>query len=118
MNLALEDVPVEVVIAHFEPVQFNLFIPNAFTPDNDGLNDSFLPLGGGFVTESYSFMVFNRWGNLVFTTDDPDEAWIGQNNQRQGTHFVPSGLYSYRVEAQGFHDLSPTVRLGSVTVIR
>ena len=118
MNLALEDVPVEVVIAHFEPVQFNLFIPNAFTPDNDGLNDSFLPLGGGFVTESYSFMVFNRWGNLVFKTDDPDEAWIGQNNQRQGTHFVPSGLYSYRVEAQGFHDLSPTVRLGSVTVIR
>ena len=118
MTLALEDVPVEVVIAHFEPVQFNLFIPNAFTPDNDGLNDGFLPLGSGYVAESYSFMVFNRWGNLVFKSDNPDEAWIGQDNQRQGTHYVPAGVYSYRVEAQGFHDLSPTVRLGSVTVIR
>ena len=63
-------------------------------------------------------MVFNRWGNLVFKSDNPDEAWIGQINQRQGTHYVPAGVYSYRVEAQGFHDLSPTVRLGSVTVIR
>ena len=118
MTLALDDVPVEVVIAHFEPVQFNLFIPNAFTPDNDGLNDAFLPLGSGYLAESYLFMVFNRWGNLVFKSDNPDEAWIGQDNQRQGTHFVPAGVYSYRVEAQGFHDLSPTVRLGAVTVIR
>ena len=87
MTLELADVPVEVVVAHFETVQFNLFIPNAFTPDNDGLNDGFLPLGGGFAVDSYSFMVFNRWGNLVFQSDNPDEAWVGQNNQRQGTHF-------------------------------
>ena len=60
--------------------------------DNDGLNDGFLPLGSGYVAESYSFMVFNRWGNLVFKSDNPDEAWIGQNNQRQGTHYVPAGV--------------------------
>ena len=94
MSLELSDVPIEVVTAHFEPVQFNLYIPNAFTPDNDGLNDGFLPLGGGFVSESYSFVVFNRWGNMVFRSNDPSEPWIGQDNQRQGTHFVPAGVYT------------------------
>lgn len=118
MALLLADVPVEIVTAHFEPVEFHLYVPNAFTPDNDGVNDSFQPLGSGFEGDLYHFSVFNRWGEVVFQTDDPDVPWIGQNNQKLGTHFVPDGVYGWRVEAQGFHELIPTVLRGTVTVVR
>ena len=118
MSLLLEGVPNEVVKAHFEPVEFRLFVPNAFTPDNDGVNDAFHPLGSGYIAETYSFMVFNRWGELVFVTDNAEEPWIGQNNQRFGTHFVPDGVYGYRVEAKGHHEIAPTVLRGTVTVVR
>ena len=107
-----------MVKAHFEPVEFRLFVPNAFTPDNDGVNDAFHPLGSGYNAETYSFMVFNRWGELVFVTDNAEEPWIGQNNQRFGTHFVPDGVYGYRVEAKGHHEIAPTVLRGTVTVVR
>ncbi|MDA0939365.1 MAG: CotH kinase family protein [Bacteroidetes bacterium] len=118
MALLLADVPVEIVTAHFEPVEFHLYVPNAFTPDNDGVNDAFQPLGSGFEGDLYHFSVFNRWGELVFQTDDPEEPWIGQNNQRLGTHFVPDGVYGWRVEAQGYHELIPTDLRGTVTVVR
>ncbi len=118
MALLLADVPVEIVTAHFEPVEFHLYVPNAFTPDNDGVNDSFQPLGSGFEGDLYHFSVFNRWGEVVFQTDDPDVPWIGQNNQKLGTHFVPDGVYGWRVEAQGYHELIPTVLRGTVTVVR
>ena len=118
MSLVLEGIPNEVVKAHFAPVEFRLFVPNAFTPDNDGVNDAFHPLGSGFKAVTYSFMVFNRWGELVYVTDDAEEPWIGQNNQRHGTHFVPDGVYGYRVEAKGYHEIAPTVLRGTVTVVR
>ncbi|MEY3010959.1 MAG: hypothetical protein RLZZ314_1601 [Bacteroidota bacterium] len=118
MSLPLEGVPSELVIAHFDPVEFTLYVPNAFTPDNDGVNDSFLPLGEGFRAESYSFTVFNRWGERVFYTEDSEEPWVGQNNQRGGEHFVPDGVYGFLVKAQGFHELEPTVLRGWVTVVR
>ena len=118
MALSLADVPYEIVTAHFEPVEFHLYVPNAFTPDNDGVNDAFHPMGSGFEGDLYTFSVFNRWGEVVFATDDPELPWIGQNNQRLGTHFVPDGVYGYRVEAQGYHELVPTVLRGTVTVVR
>jgi hypothetical protein len=54
----------------------------------------------------------------VFVTDNAEEPWIGQNNQRFGTHFVPDGVYGYRVEAKGHHEIAPTVLRGTVTVVR
>jgi gliding motility-associated-like protein len=116
--LDLTDVPVEVVTAQYVPVEFHLYVPNAFTPDNDGVNDAFLPLGAGFEGGSYQFSVFNRWGEVVFQSDNPEEAWAGENNQKNGLHFVPDGVYGYSVQAQGFHDLTPTVLRGTVTIVR
>ena len=116
--LDLTDVPVEVVTAQYVPVEFHLYVPNAFTPDNDGVNDAFLPLGAGFEGGSYQFSVFNRWGEVVFQSDNPEKAWAGENNQKNGLHFVPDGVYGYSVQAQGFHDLTPTVLRGTVTIVR
>ena len=118
MALDLTDVPVEIVTAHFEPVEFHMYVPNAFTPDNDGVNDAFHPLGSGFEGEMFWYGIFNRWGELVFETTDPDVSWYGQDQRGDGTHFVPDGVYGYSVNVKGFHDLVPTFLRGTVTVVR
>lgn len=51
-------------------------IPTAFTPDNNGLNDYFKPVLGGTVKQ-YQFTIYNRWGQLVFTTKDLYKGWDG-----------------------------------------
>ena len=118
MALNLEGVPFESVVALFKEVEFSLFIPNAFTPDNDGVNDSFLPLGQGFTADQYRFTVLNRWGEVVFDTTNPEIPWVGQNSSAGGTHFVPDGVYMYTVTALGSHDLSSSTFRGCVTVVR
>lgn len=56
----------------------SLYVPNAFTPGGDGKNEVFIPIGNGIVSDWYQFMVFDRWGNLVFTTSDLSEGWNGK----------------------------------------
>jgi gliding motility-associated-like protein len=56
-----------------------LYIPNAFTPNGDGKNDVFRPLIFGNVT-SFTFVIYNRWGGLVFETHDPASGWNGKIN--------------------------------------
>ena len=59
---------------------FVLFIPNTFTPDKDGVNDEFGPKGMRMEKyESYEFVVFNKWGDKVFTTDKVSKKWDGEN---------------------------------------
>jgi len=118
MALNLDGIPFERVVALFKEVEFRIFIPNAFTPDNDGVNDSFLPLGQGFTANQYRFTVLNRWGEVVFDTNDPETPWIGQDSSMGGEHFVPDGVYMYSVTALGSHDLSSSTFRGYVTVVR
>jgi len=72
ITLAVEDY--EEIVAYFRPVDFAMYVPNAFSPNNDGLNDAFLPVGNAFKTESYHLMVMNRWGEVVFESFDPGRA--------------------------------------------
>ena len=66
-------------------------LPNTFTPNGDGQNDLFVPYPYCFV-EKVDFQVFNRWGNLVFQTDNPDLLWDGRNQQGAA---LPDGVYFY-----------------------
>ena len=66
-------------------------LPNAFTPNNDGANDLFVPRGLCFV-ESVELQIFNRWGQLVFETEDPAINWDGRNLNGEA---LPSGTYYY-----------------------
>jgi gliding motility-associated-like protein len=56
----------------------SFFMPNAFTPNGDGLNDIFLPEGVLFGATNYQFRVWNRWGELVFTSNEPEIGWNGR----------------------------------------
>jgi gliding motility-associated-like protein len=54
----------------------NIYVPRAFTPNNDGNNDLLKPILVGIQTFHY-FTVYNRWGNIIFTTTDPNQGWDG-----------------------------------------
>lgn len=82
--------------------------PNIFTPNDDGLNDIFLPLAAA-DGPAYRFQVFNRWGAAVFTSTTPGEAWRGEG--------LAGGVYFYRLSAL---DCAGQVRErhGTVTLMR
>lgn len=89
------------------------FVPNAFTPDNDGLNEimEFVLVG----VQNFRFQIFNRWGEVVFSTTERNRFWDGSVNG--GDHYVPDGVYHWLLEMEGFE--SNTKRMtGTVTVIR
>jgi gliding motility-associated-like protein len=89
----------------------HLFTPNAFTPNNDGINDVW-NIRDIFAKEVH-VQVYNKWGQLVFKTNDKNQKWDGTLNGNP----VPSDVYTYRIYYSGydgsFYDLS-----GNVTIIR
>ena len=88
-----------------------VYIPNAFTPNNDGINDAFQVVISDVVY--YEINIFNRWGEEVFYSNDPDEAWIG--NVKGGDYYAQPGLYNYRLRWKGSRtdaeELSGTIEL-------
>ena len=60
--------------------EFAFYAPNAFTPNDDGDNDIWLPNGVGINESTYELMIFNRWGELIFTTDIWGRGWDGTRN--------------------------------------
>lgn len=69
------------------------FGPNAFTPDNDGHNDAWRLYTSGEVTR-FEIAVYDRWGALVYQSQDPEEYWVG--DVLGGTHFAEDGIYHYQ----------------------
>ena len=70
---------VDTILKNLELVFENtFFVPNAFTPNADGRNDIFLPKGVLFGSSNYEFRVWTRWGELVFTSNDPALGWDGR----------------------------------------
>ncbi len=90
-------------------------IPNAFTPNGDGVNDYFFPrqlLSRGI--NAFRLQVLNRWGQVLFETTNQDgSGWDGQFNNRK----QPEGVYVYRIEAL-FEEGSREVYQGDLTLIR
>ncbi|MPM16425.1 hypothetical protein SDC9_62804 [bioreactor metagenome] len=98
-------------------VELNMafYIPNAFSPYNeDGVNDIFQPFGIGIGLEegTYSMLIFNRWGRLIFKSEDIDYGW---NGKVDGSMAAP-GVYSYRIEVK-FGDGLWHVYNGKITLI-
>jgi gliding motility-associated-like protein len=87
-----------------------IFLPTAFTPNGDGLNDSFGPIGEGI--DQYKLVIFNRWGQVIFQTSNIDQKWDGYQNGRK----VPNGEYSYQLLAYG-KEFGEVFKTGNVLVV-
>jgi gliding motility-associated-like protein len=69
----------------------DIYIPNAFSPNRDGDNEVFRPVTGSNVLLDYSIIIYNRWGQLIYESDDYAAGWNGTLNGKD----VQSGLYTY-----------------------
>lgn len=92
---------------------FNLYVPNSFSPNDDGFNDIFLPKGDGFELDSYEIFIYDRWGELVFTSDDINIGWDGTFKKQP----LPQGVYTYLISLINYNG-DDRNRTGIVTIIR
>ena len=56
---------------------FYFVVPNAFTPNGDGLNDTFRPVATGDLIRQFSMVIYYRWGQMIFETSDYSAGWAG-----------------------------------------
>jgi gliding motility-associated-like protein len=93
-------------------------LPNVFTPNGDGPNDLFIPYPYRYIAR-VEMKIFNRQGNLVFQTEDPDLNWDGTNINGQplaeGVYFYKCTVYEIRVDGEA---QSPDILSGFIQIIR
>ncbi len=99
----------------FECEFCNVYVPNAFSPNDDGRNDRFLPQSPCEMKD-YRFIIFDRWGGQVFAADTPNDGWDGRYKGKP----MPTGAYAwslnYSVEANGQVEKRST--MGDVMLVR
>jgi gliding motility-associated-like protein len=92
--------------------EFTFYIPSAFTPNGDGLNDEFY--GKGENISEYEMSIYDRWGNLVFFTDTADKHWDGKvENSDEG---ILMDVFVYKINVKEgdnkqFHNFTGTVTI-------
>lgn len=87
-----------------------VYLPNAFTPNGDGLNDAFGVVGEGIV--EMQLVIYNRWGELVFESKSVNEKWDGYFNGSK----APVGVYGYELLVKN-GDNQSMVKKGTVTLV-
>jgi len=100
---------IKVVISHV------FFVPNAFTPDSDGVNSTFGPIGEDMDFKTFSFGITNSRGEAVFTSTDPAVQWNGKVNNVGPD--VEAGVYYWIIKTVDHYGNSQT-RKGTVNVMR
>ena len=93
------------------PFGDGIYVPNAFTPNGDGVNDMFLVYGTAIA--SVRLIIYNQWGGQVFISTDLLKGWDGTRNGQK----VPAGMYSYALEAI-MQDGKRITKGGSFNLIR
>ncbi len=89
-----------------------VFLPSAFTPNNDNLNDEYGISNPYAIQSLLSFEIFDRWGSRVFFTDDPFEKWDG----RFKSQFLNPGVLLYRVRFTC--DGEENIKVGSLSILK
>ncbi|MGB1032510.1 MAG: gliding motility-associated C-terminal domain-containing protein, partial [Flavobacteriales bacterium] len=106
----------DTIVVHFEREPYSMYIPNSFTPNNDGKNDVFKPVGRAVDLNSYELLIFNRWGEVVFRSDNPNEGWNGSHEN--GEYYVDNQVFFYRMKLRSVHEPDERVVEGHITVLR
>lgn len=106
-------------IVIFVSKERGIYIPNGFTPNNDGINDVFMIFGGSDVVQINTFKVFDRWGETVFEQNnfqpnDPNYAWEGTFRNGQALN---TSVFVYIAEVE-FIDGETIIFSGDVTLIK
>jgi gliding motility-associated-like protein len=91
-----------------------VYIPNSFTPNNDGINDVWRVVGSSI--REIEIYVFNRWGDVIFESTDVNTVWVGDAYNGMNT-FIPDGTYPYLIKVRGFNQEAAEYS-GNITLFR
>jgi gliding motility-associated-like protein len=94
---------------------FAVYVPNAFTPDDDGLNDVFYPKGVSIQDSDYHLWIFDRWGKNIFESTSLDKGWDGHANG--GSEVAQIGVYVWKLQVKD-HEGKMHALTGSVSLIK
>ncbi len=94
--------------------ELNVYIPNTFTPNGDGLNDVFNIKGIGFKVENFSMEIFDRWGTLLYFTKDYTKGWDGVFKGL----LSHDAVYVYKIKVVGANGQGKKEYVGHVTLIK
>ena len=103
----------DAVTIEVEP-EFTFHVPNAFSPNQDDLNETFIPTGIGLETD-FVMYIYDRWGDLIFESTSTDKPWTGRANN--GKDLAQQDVYIWIVEAKD-HKQAKHKFVGQVTLIR
>ncbi len=93
--------------------EFTIYVPNAFTPNGDGKNDMFFAYGNEIT--SFTMNVYDRWGNLIFTSDDIMNGWDGRASD--GSEIAQQDVYVYKIAVKDFEGKAHGIT-GSVSLLK
>ncbi len=91
------------------------YVPNAFTPDGDQFNNTFKPIfSSGYSVDKYSFLIFNRWGELIFEGHDIKDFWDGKYHGRK----CQDGVYIWKIEVMESTSSFKQIKTGHVSLLK
>ena len=104
------------------PPDVPFYVPNAFTPNNDGFNEGFCPKGINVDPNNYDEYIFDRWGNSLFHTTVWDainhhaQPWNGTKDNKGNYNDVMMGTYVYRIVVKGLDGIKREY-IGKISII-
>lgn len=93
--------------------EFMVWVPNAFTPNQEGTNETFFVSGNDLSPEEYELIIFDRWGGEVFHSKNLFEHWDGSSRGQP----LPQGVYPYRLEIHALSSRMKRIIYGHVNLL-
>ena len=95
---------------------FSIYVPNAFTPDANGVNEVFNPVLEGFEEQDYTLYIFNRWGELIFESHDMNVGWDGTYAGK--FEQVQDGVCTWKIIARVKNSAEDKMFVGHVSLLK
>jgi len=95
---------------------YAIYAPNAFSPNDDNVNDGFRIHGVGLDLNNFELMIYDRWGELIFKSDKLDQEWDGTIKGTE--NFAPNDVYIWKAFYTPYNYTEPIPLIGHVTVVR
>ncbi|MEO5642774.1 MAG: PKD domain-containing protein [Bacteroidia bacterium] len=92
-----------------------IYVPNAFTPNDDGVNDIFYPAQIGIDPDEYEMWIFDRWGNMIFYTNDLAKGWDG--HVRGASNVIQIDTYVWKIKAKDVLGSKHNIQ-GKVSIVK